>query len=207
MTRALRAVVVAGGLACLVGGAPAAAGSSAPRMVIQETVDAVIAVLNDGALDSAQRRKRIEQIALERFDFDTMSRLVLGRNWKSLSAPQQEEFQREFRTLLSESYGRRIDRYQQEKVAIVGERSEERGDVTVQTKIVGGQANDLQVDYRLRQKEGSWRVIDVVVEGASLLSNYRSQFAEVMSQGGAETLLKRMRERKIVTEPPRADAG
>lgn len=207
MTRALRAVVVAGGLACLVGGDPAAAGSSAPRIVIQETVDAVITVLNDGALDSAQRRKRIEEIALERFDFDTMSRLVLGRNWKSLTAPQQEEFQREFRTLLSESYGRRIDRYQQEKVAIVSERSEERGDVTVQTKIVGGQVNDIQVDYRLRQKDDSWRVIDVVVEGASLVSNYRSQFAEVMSQGGAETLLKRMRERKISTELPRADAG
>jgi phospholipid transport system substrate-binding protein len=203
----LRAWVVAGGLACLVGPQAAGAGTSAPRIVIQETVDAVIAVLDDGALDSAQRRKRIEDIALARFDFDTMSRLVLGRNWKSLSAAQQDEFQREFRTLLSESYGRRIDRYEQEKVAIVGERSEERGDVTVQTKIVGGQANDLQVDYRLRQKDGSWRVIDVVVEGASLVSNYRSQFAEVMSQGGAETLLKRMRERKIATEPPGAEAG
>jgi phospholipid transport system substrate-binding protein len=203
----LRAVVVAGGLAFLAVGTSAAADPSAPRLVIQETADAVIAVLNDGTLDTVERRKRIENIALERFDFDTMSRLVLGRNWKSLSVPQQEEFRREFRTLLSESYGRRIDRYEQEKVAILGERTEERGDVTVQTKIIGGQANDLQVDYRLRQKDGRWRVIDVVVEGASLVSNYRSQFAEVMSQGGAETLLKRMRERKIATEPPGADAG
>jgi phospholipid transport system substrate-binding protein len=175
--------------------------------VIRETADAVVAVLNDGALDSGQRRQRIEDIAYERFDFDTISRLVLGRNWKALSPPQQEEFQREFRSLLSESYGRRIDRYEQEQVKILGERAEQRGDVTVQTKIVGGQANDLQVDYRLRQRDGVWLVIDVVVEGASLLSNYRSQFAEVWSQGGAEGLLKRMRERKIPTEPASADAG
>jgi phospholipid transport system substrate-binding protein len=205
--RALRGIVTAGALVCVAGAAPAPAGSSGPSVVIRETADAVVAVLNDGALDSAQRRQRIEDIAYERFDFDTISRLVLGRNWKALSPAQQEEFRREFRSLLSESYGRRIDRYEQEQVKIVGERPEQRGDVTVQTKIVGGQANDLQVDYRLRQKDGVWLVIDVVVEGASLLSNYRSQFAEVWSQGGAEGLLKRMRERKIPTEPASADAG
>ena len=207
MKRAPRGIVAAIALACVAGTAPARAGSAGPSAVIRETADAVVAVLNDGALDTAQRRKRIEDIAYERFDFDTISRLVLGRNWKALSPAQQEEFLREFRALLSESYGRRIDRYEQEEVKIVGERAEQRGDVTVQTKIVGGQANDLQVDYRLRQKEGVWLVIDVVVEGASLLSNYRSQFAEVWSQGGPETLLKRMRERKIATEPASADAG
>ena len=207
MKRAPRGIVAAIALACVTGTAPARAGSAGPSAVIRETADAVVAVLNDGALDTAQRRKRIEDIAYERFDFDTISRLVLGRNWKALSPAQQEEFLREFRALLSESYGRRIDRYEQEEVKIVGERAEQRGDVTVQTKIVGGQANDLQVDYRLRQKEGVWLVIDVVVEGASLLSNYRSQFAEVWSQGGPETLLKRMRERKIATEPASADAG
>jgi phospholipid transport system substrate-binding protein len=205
--RALRGILAAGALACVAGAAPARAGSSGPSAVIRETADAVVAVLNDGALDTAQRRQRIEDIAYQRFDFDAISRLVLGRNWKALSPAQQEEFRREFRALLSESYGRRIDRYEQEEVKIVGERAEQRGDVTVQTKIVGGQANDLQVDYRLRQKDGVWLVIDVVVEGASLLSNYRSQFAEVWSQGGAEGLLKRMRERKIETEPASADAG
>jgi phospholipid transport system substrate-binding protein len=193
--------------ACVAGVGPAGAGSPGPSGVIRETADAVVAVLNDGALDTAQRRQRIEDIAIQRFDFDTISRLTLGRNWKSFTSAQQEEFQREFRTLLAESYGRRIDRYDQEKVEILGERPEQRGDVTVKTKIVGGQANDIEVDYRLRERDGTWRVIDVVVEGVSLVSNYRSQFAEVWSQGGAETLLKRMRERKIATEQAPADAG
>ena len=207
MKRVLRGALVAGVLACVVGVGPSRAEPSDPSAVIREMADAVVAVLNDAALDAAQRRQRIEDIAMQSFDFDTISRLALGRNWKSLSGGQQEEFRREFRALLSESYGRRIDRYDQEKVEILGERAEQRGDVTVKTKIVGGQANDIQVDYRLRQKDGSWRVIDVVVEGASLVSNYRSQFAEVLSQGGPESLLKRMRERKIATEPATADAG
>jgi len=205
--RVLREALVVGVLACVAGVGPSRAEPSDPSAVIREMADAVVAVLNDAALDAAQRRQRIEDIAIQSFDFDTISRLALGRNWKSLSGGQQEEFRREFRALLSESYGRRIDRYDQEKVEILGERAEQRGDVTVKTKIVGGQANDIQVDYRLRQKDGSWRVIDVVVEGASLVSNYRSQFAEVLSQGGPETLLKRMRERKIATEPATADAG
>ena len=207
MKRVLREALVVGVLACVAGVGPSRAEPSGPSAVIREMADAVVAVLNDAALDTAQRRQRIEDIAMQSFDFDTISRLALGRNWKSLSGGQQEEFRREFRALLSESYGRRIDRYDQEKVEILGERAEQRGDVTVKTKIVGGQANDIQVDYRLRQKDGSWRVIDVVVEGASLVSNYRSQFAEVLSQGGPETLLKRMRERKIATEPATADAG
>jgi phospholipid transport system substrate-binding protein len=198
---------MAGALGALAGVGSAQAGSTGPSAVIRETADAVVAVLNDGALDTAQRRQRIEDIAIQSFDFDTISRLSLGRNWKSLTSPQQEEFQREFRALLSESYGRRIDRYEQEKVEILGERPEQRGDVTVKTKIVGGAANDIAVDYRLREKDGSWRVIDVVVEGVSLVSNYRSQFAEVWSQGGAEKLLQRMRERKIATEAAPADAG
>jgi ABC-type transporter MlaC component len=136
-----------------------------------QTADAVVAVLNDGALDTAQRRKRIEDIAYERFDFDTISRLVLGRNWRR--SPRRSRSSCASSALLS-GYGRHIDRYEQEEVKILGERAEQRGDVTVQTKIVGGQANDLQVDYRLRRKEGVWLVIDVVVEGAASSRTARS---------------------------------
>ena len=177
--------------------APALAESPASR-VISQTVDEVIAVLDDESLDSDARRAKIEKIALERFDFATMSRLVLARNWKRFTPEQQESFVREFKDLLARSYGDRIDRYEQQRVELVGERTEKRGDVTVQTKIRGGELEGFQVDYRLRQRGDAWYIIDVRIEGVSLVSNYRDQFKEVLARGGPAELLGRMRQKNVV---------
>ncbi len=188
---ALTALLGAG----IAGGDGRAAAEPGPREVIEQTVDGVLAVLRDPALSQGDRHAAIEAIAYERFDFTTMSKLVLARNWKRFSAEQRDEFLREFKDYLASSYGDRIDRYEQEEVEIVGEREEPRGDVTVQTRIVGGENAGVTVDYRLRGRTGRWLVIDVVVEGISLVSNYRDQFREVLSNGGPDHLLARLREK------------
>jgi len=200
MTASRRALGAGSALALLAAAllaAPAAPGetvaTSAASSVIAQTVDDVLAILNDGSLTHTARRGRIEQIAYARFDFDTTSRLVLARNWKRFSKPQQEAFVSEFKSYLARNYGNRIDRYQQEKVAIVGEREEPRGDVTVLTKIVGGEFDAATVDYRLRERGGEWRVIDVKIEGISLVSNYRDQFKSVISRDGPDGLLEQLR--------------
>lgn len=191
---AIAIALVAGGVATAAAG-PASPGGAGPTAIIQQTADDVIAILRDESLGSAERRERIEAVAYDRFDFTTMSRLVLARNWRRLSPAQQEEFEEEFREYLALSYGDRIDRYEQERVEIVGERQEPRGDVTVRTRIVGGEYEGADVDYRLRQRSGEWRVIDVIIEGISLVSNYRDQFREVMARGGPEHLLEALREK------------
>ncbi len=172
-----------------------AAAEPGPREVIEQTVEGVLAVLRDPTLGQGDRRAAIEAIAYERFDFTTMSKLVLARNWKRFSAEQRDEFLREFKNYLANAYGDRIDRYEQEEVEIVGEREEPRGDVMVRTRIVGGEYAGATVDYRLRGRTGRWLVIDVVVEGISLVSNYRDQFREVLSNGGPDHLLVRLREK------------
>jgi phospholipid transport system substrate-binding protein len=174
---------------------PAGAAESGARAVIETTVDAVLAILQDQSLSKEQRRQGIEEIAYARFDMHTMSRLVLARSWQKFTEPQREEYIREFKRYLANSYGDRIDRYDQQQVAILGERQEPRGDVTVLTKIVGGEFENALVDYRMRQNAGEWKVIDVTVEGISLVSNYRDQFKEVLSRGGPEELLTRLREK------------
>lgn len=193
-------------LVLLVGaGAPSA--GDGPRELIQRTVDEVIAILQDPGLDLAERRRSIEAIAYERFHFETMSRLVLARRWRSFSEPQQQEFMEQFRELLSRSYGERINRYEQESVEILKERPEARGDVTIVTRIVGGSADGVEIQYRLRSQDGRWGVIDVVVEGVSLVSNYRSQFAELLGNGSPEDLLKRLREKNAVSPEGTASAA
>ena len=181
----------------LAAGAADAGEADGARAVVDRTVADVLTVLNEPGLSTDQRRDRIEAIALDRFDFDTMSRLVLARNWRRFSESQQGEFVEQFREYLSASYGDRIERYDQEKVDVAGDRIEPRGDVTVHTRIIGGQADGVQVDYRLRQRDGAWRVIDVVIEGVSLVSSYRDQFTEVLGNGGPDELLRRLREKNI----------
>lgn len=165
------------------------------RAIVRETVDQVIDILASKELTDDQRREQIEGIAYERFDFATISRLVLARGWKRFSPEQQEEFVEQFKIQLSKNYGSRIRRYEQEEVSILGERLEPRGDVTVRTRIEGGQADGIEVAYRMRKRDGAWRVIDVIIEGVSLVSSYRSQFAEVLSQGGPAELLQKLRDK------------
>jgi len=173
------------------------AAPSAPTKVISDTVDAVLAVLNDKSLGSEERRSRIEQIAYRRFDFVTMSRLVVARYWKRFTPAQQEELVREFKAFLASTYGDRIDRYNQEQIEIVGERQEPRGDVSVLTRVVGGEYDKAEVDYRLREQDGQWRIIDVKVEGISLVLNYRDQFKAILGRGGPEGLLDALREKNV----------
>jgi phospholipid transport system substrate-binding protein len=195
MSAALAALVAALLATPMTGEVSAQATPSAAMTVISNTVDDVLAVLNDASLSSEERRSRIEKIAYQRFDFETMSRLVVARYWKRFTPAQQEELIREFKAFLARTYGDRIDRYNQEKVEIVGERQEPRGDVSVLTRIVSGDYDGAEVDYRLRGKDGRWRIIDVKIEGISLVLNYRDQFKAVLGRGGPEGLLEALREK------------
>ncbi len=179
---------------------PAAAAASEPRAVIQSTADKVLVILGDKQASQKDRVLRLEKIAEDHFDFDVISRLVLARNWKKLTDPQRVEFMREFKSYMSRNYGNRIDGYTNESVDVYGERDEPRGDVTVLTRIVGGRGNGAEVQYRLRNRNGEWKVIDIVVEGISFVSSYRAQFKELWSRGGADNLLRNLRE-KNETEP------
>jgi phospholipid transport system substrate-binding protein len=171
-----------------------------PRAAVQKTIDEVLTVLRADGLNTEQRLGRIEKIAYARFDLRTMSRLILARNWKRFSEKQQEEYVREFKRYLANNYGSRIERYEQEEVEILGERQEPRGDVTVRTRIVGGNFENATVDYRMRKRGGDWKVIDVIIEGISLVSNFRDQFKAVLARGGPEHLLEQLREKNASGE-------
>jgi phospholipid transport system substrate-binding protein len=189
----LRLALAAAGFAAAAAAAGPALADSAPRAMIQQTIDLVLVVLNDDGLSTEQQRSRIEKIAYDRFDFPTVAKLALARNWQRFSKPQQAEFIEEFKRYLAVNYGNRLERYDQQKVEIVGERQEPRGDVTIQSVVRGGEFEGATIDYRLRQREGSWLVIDVVVEGISLVSNFRDQFKEVLARGGPQHLLEQLR--------------
>jgi phospholipid transport system substrate-binding protein len=164
------------------------------RSFIQETADQVIVVLKKQDVPSPEKVRELEQIAYARFDFDTMSKLVLARNWSKLTPEQQREFVQEFRQHLSVTYGRNIESYRNETIEILGDREEARGDWTVKTKILRG-GDDIMVDYRLRKIDGQWKIIDVVIERVSLVANFRSQLQDVVTNQGADAMLRLLREK------------
>ena len=191
----MRTIASAVLVAALVVALPGAAKSEGAREVVESTVAQVLEILRIPELTLDQRRARIEEVVYVRFDFETMSRLVLARNWRRFDPAQREEFIREFKRHLSRSYGTRLARYEQENVDVTGERKETRGDVTVLTVIHGGQFDGAAIDYRMRDREDVWRVIDVIIEGISLVSNFRSQFKDVVSRDGPSGLIEQLASR------------
>ena len=177
----------------------ASSGADSPRTVVELNSQKVLAILNSGDSDD-EKIKHLEQLAYTAIDFDTVCRLVLAKYWKQFTPEQRQQFVDEFKRALTVSYGRRIGQFGQEKVVILGERQEPLGDVTVQSHIVGGKAGDIKVDYRLRQKDGTWYVIDVIVEGVSIVSSYRTQFQEIIGQGGPDRLLAELHQKNTSGE-------
>lgn len=177
-----------------------------PRKIIDDAAVRIVAILARKQDPSEKRIAEIEAIAYDLFDFSTMSKLVLARNWRKLSPEQRTEFVREFKRHLSHTYGSRLDRYDQERVDVYGTQVEQRGDVSVKTRIVGGQFDGAEISYRLREQGAEWQIIDVVIEGVSLVSNYRSQFQEVLNTGTIDDLMAKLRDKNFKVDEPEPTA-
>jgi phospholipid transport system substrate-binding protein len=187
--------------------APAhAALTEVPRKLIDETAVKIVAILARKDDPAEKRVAEIEAIAYDLFDFTTMSKLVLARNWRKLTPEQRTTFVREFKRHLSHTYGTRLDRYDQERVDVYGAQVEQKNDVSVKTRIVGGQFDGAEISYRLRKQSEQWKIIDVVIEGVSLVSNYRSQFQEVLNTGTIDDLLAKLRDKNFKVDEPKATA-
>ncbi len=165
------------------------------KLAVREVVDQALEVLRDKSLSQAQRRQKIQDIASERFDFKRISKLVLARNWKKLSPEQRDEFLVEFKQHLSLTYGRRLARFSSETVEIGDVVEHSNGDVTVRSKIVGGQADGVTLDYRMRERDGEWFAIDLIIENVSMIANFRSQIQEIVSARGADGLIDDLRKK------------
>jgi phospholipid transport system substrate-binding protein len=179
-----------------------AAPAEEARAVMERTVADVLAILGDTSLPLQAKRDRIQAIAYERFDFETMSKLVLKRDWKKFTPAQQQEFVTEFREHLSARYGENLGRYENEKVEVTGHHAETNEDVSVKTVIRGGKYDGTPVDYRLRNAS-EWRVIDVVIENVSLVSSFRNQFADVLAKSGPSGVLAKLKERNAARKAGR----
>ena len=179
---------------------PAASAVQSPEETVRTTADQALAILADKSLSKTQKTQKLTTLMDGVSDFETTSKLVLARGWKDFSPQQQKDFQQLLRDYLIARYRDRVDDYAGQTVEVTGGREEARGDYTVHTRIKSPKAGEpILVDYRLRKDaSGNWRVIDVIGEGLSIVSNLRSQFESMLSRGGPDKLIQTLRD-KIAT--------
>jgi phospholipid transport system substrate-binding protein len=172
------------------------------RAFVQDTIDTVLGILHDGGLSLDQKKNQVEELAYERFDFPLICRLVLAQNWNRMTEQQRNDFIDAFKKHLSVTYRDTLDTFKDEKISVAGSRLEPKGDVTVMT-MVKASTGDTKVDYRLRKVDVGWRGIDVIIEGVSLVQNFRSQAQEIISSEGADALIQKLRDKQIDLDVPK----
>jgi phospholipid transport system substrate-binding protein len=192
-------VVLVGTLALLaLAAGPARAG--APTDQLRVHIDRVIKTLDDPALKgegkAEQRRGTVRTVASEIFDVPETARRALGTHWQARTPTERDEFARLFGDLLEHAYIGKIDRYEGEQIKY-GAESIEGQQAVVRTRIVTKQGTEIPVDYRMHQRNGRWLVYDVMIEGVSLVGNYRTQFNKIIQSGSYADLVQRLKAKSV----------
>lgn len=168
--------------------------AASPKARVQETVDAILAVLRDGSRDVGTKKTEIRDLIGERFDFRAMSQSTLAQKWKIASPDEQSRFVTLYTKLLEDTYLVMVEEYTNESVEYRNEVIRKEKYAEVDTAIIAAD-KEIPVVYRLRLKDGDWFIYDVVIEGVSLISNYRSSYQEIVNREGIGGLLAKMEQK------------
>lgn len=168
-----------------------------PLKIIETRVDRIVKILGNKGLDEDVKVKQLEMAANETFDYVYLSRMTLGRNWLKLDDGQRSEFVELYRQLLEKNYMGQLLKYTDEKVVFDRQTLLSDTKAEVDSNIVSSDKK-IPITYRLIQRGGDWKVYDLVIEGVSLVSNYRTQFNDILSRQTPSEMLAILR--KKVTE-------
>jgi phospholipid transport system substrate-binding protein len=177
---------------------PLQAYAATPQETVETGVNKVLKTLSDPAFKAQPKDQKITAISAEIesvFDFEELSKRTLGREWKNFSAEQQTEFVKLFKELLQGVYADRLLAYSDQKVIYDKEIMIKEGQAEVQSYLQTSDGTKIPLFYRMTDKSGSWKVYDMVIEGVSMVKNYRTQFREILSNGSPDKLLEILREK------------
>lgn len=174
--------------------------ASGPLAVIRSGTDRALDILRSAHSGTgpkiSERRGEILIIVDEYFNFREMAKRALGAPWKDQPQEKQREFVVLFKELLFNTYVDRVEKYTGANEKVIYDQEIIEGDfAVVKTRVLNYKDADVQLDYRLRLEEGQWKVYDVIIEGISLVNNYRSQFNSLMASGSFDNLLKVLRDK------------
>jgi len=168
-----------------------------PEDLVRKTAeDVLFAIKADEEIQKGDKEKiykLAEEKILPNFDFERVARLVLGRAWRSASDEQKKEFIVQFRTLLLKTYAVALSKYKDHAIEFKPTRMSDTDEIViVKTEITQSGGQPIRVNYALSKNSGKWLVFDIVIEGVSLVTNYRSQFSSEIRRNGMDTLIKKL---------------
>jgi len=172
-------------------------GQEDPTTAVKEMVDEVISILKNEELEGpeqTQERRRLLEAAVERrLDYEEMAKRTLALHWRKRTPSEQKEFVPIFHAFLSKTYAKRLETYTNEAVQYGDVRMKDSF-AEVQTTVTSSKT-ELQLDYRLKRQDSRWRIYDIVINGVSLVKNYRDQFNRVINKSSYAELVSKLQDR------------
>jgi phospholipid transport system substrate-binding protein len=196
----MKKVIALGLLWLALGADPTWAAVKPPQEVVQDTSAQMIDALRKNSValrqDSSRIYELVDQIVLPNFDFELMSRWVLGRAWQQATLEQRRRFADEFRTLLVRTYAKALLEYSDEEIRIPPQPNAADGkDATIRTEVQPRTGRPIQINYSMHLGNDGWKVYDVTVDGVSLVTNYRSTFASQIRDSGLDAVIADLQQR------------
>ncbi len=193
---AVRGVALSGFVLLLAASFGRAEAGDRPESFVRSFADEGLAVLADREMSGDDRRAAFRRLLNQNFDVALVGRFALGKHWRRATASERQEYMGLFEDFVVASTTRRLSNYVNETIEIGRSRPKGERGAVVASRIVRPHAESIRVDWRLHRREGAWRIVDVSVEGVSLVLTQRNEFDAVIRSGGGriDALLKRLRE-------------
>ena len=159
---------------------------------LKNTIDEVISIVTDDELKGNEegRRTALRKTIDQRFNYHQMVMRSLAKNWEPRSDQERRSFIKLFKALLENSYANKLESYSDEKIKYVDEVTKGQY-ALVKTEVIRP-ASTISVDYKLINENGTWKVYDFVIEGVSMIRNYRSQFTKIIRKDSYEVLVQKL---------------
>ena len=183
-----------------------AAAQETPDALVKRVTDEVLVIIkSDKELQSGNQRKVVElaeQKVLPHFDFERMSRLAVGRGWTQATDAQKAALVKEFRTMLVRTYSSSLTAYRNQTIEVKPMKAAATDtDVTVRTAVIQPGGQPIPIEYAMEKGASGWKVYDVTIAGASLVTTYRGSFADEIQKGGVDGLVKTLATRNAGPAP------
>lgn len=191
---------------------PAAAlAQETPDALVKRTTDEVLAIIKaDKDIQNGDSRKVVqlaEEKVLPHFDFTRMTRLAVGRNWSQANDAQKQTLTKEFRTLLVRTYSTSLNQYRNQTIEVKPLKGAPQDDVVVKTQVIQQGGPPIPIDYAMEKTPSGWKVYDVIIDGASLVTTYRGSFNDQIQRAGIDGLIKTLQERNRSGQPAKTAAA
>jgi phospholipid transport system substrate-binding protein len=180
---------------CCLAAATMAFAQEAPDAMVKRVAQDVLSTIRADPRIQAGDQQRIREIIevklLPNFDFERITALAMGRNWRQATPEQQKQLVDQFRALLVRTYSGALAQYRDQTMDYKPLRADANAtEVTVRSEVVRQGQAPVQIDYSMARGAAGWKVYDIIVGGVSLVTNYRDEFNEQIKNGGIDGLLK-----------------